>query len=112
MLRWAAPADSLQELAEDGYPMPATDDPIEPLLHRVEHDRRRRLVEAALERLPDKHRAVLSQRIGWPNGVGAGVRSVAANVGVSRDTARRLEREAYEMLRGSVLLDAARKCDG
>ncbi len=112
LLRWAAPADSLQELAEDGYPMPSTADPIEGVLQRVELDRRRRLVEAALDRLPDKHRAVLSQRIGWPDGVCRSLRTVAATTGVSREKARRLEREAYEMLRGSALLAAARACDG
>ena len=47
LLRWAAPADSLQELAEDGYPMPPIADPIEAVLQRVEHDRRRRLVRAS-----------------------------------------------------------------
>ena len=111
LLRWAAPAASLQELAEGGYPIPATDDPIEPLLHQIEHERRRRLVEVALDRLPDKHRAVLSQRIGWQDGVRHSLRTVAAAAGVSREKARRLEREAYEMLRGSALLAAARACD-
>ncbi len=114
LLRWVPPAESLQALSEAGRPVGlaepglAPPDPVDAAVRRVQRGQLRDRLDAALDRLPDRHRSVLRQRVGWSDGQPRGVQAVAAAHGISRDTVRRLEDEGRAMLREQAQLYALR----
>ncbi len=114
LLRWVPPAESLQALAEAGRsvglaePDLAPPDPVDSAVQRVQRGQLRDRLDAALDRLPDRHQSVLRERVGWFDGQPRGVQAVAVAHGISRDAVRRLESEGRAMLREQAQLAALR----
>ncbi len=109
LLRAAAPATSLLDLTEDSVPRdPAAGGPVVAIERGAELAEVRLRLGAALGDLPDPHRTVLRDRVGWVDGRPRSIRTVAATHGLSRDVVRRVEDEAREMLRGLPVLHGLR----
>ena len=100
LLRCAAPAIAvhlIEEGDQSGWRTPVG--PVGDPSARLEQEDLRARLDAALERLPAPHQALLRDRVGWADGTPRSLRSVAAARGWSRDVARRIEHEARDMLR-------------
>ncbi len=99
LLLAVAPTASLQQSTAGGAleSVLAADlpDPVEAV---ALGDVRERL-DAALQRLPERHREVVAARVGWGDGRPRSVRAVADQSGLGRDVVHRLEAEAHAMLR-------------
>lgn len=99
LLRSSTPALSLQaEVAGgtiDGALVADLPDPVDALAAADAH----KLLDAALQQLPDQHRQVMTALVGWHDGRPRSRRAVAEETGLSRGVVQRLEAEAQEMLR-------------
>lgn len=107
LLRCAAPASALHLVDEaDGCRAPTDDEPADEVTSQVERQQLRGLLASALDRLPAPHRDLLLERVGWADGTPRSLRELSAEWGISRDLVRRMELDAYDMLRRAPQVEA------